>query len=148
MSFDGKDAKALSLKINVPLWHNRLAPQVREAKARVASAEALLEDWTNRTIFEVEDLVVKIETAGRLVKLFNDTVLPQAEQALKSSRSGYEADRVRFLDLLDSIRMLLKFELDYYRYEANFEQAKAKLERVLGVPIASVNKLVRGDSNE
>ncbi|OVE76959.1 hypothetical protein BVX98_03910 [bacterium F11] len=140
-TFDGKDAEAFRFQVNVPIWFNQMNSQYREAKAMRASSEALLMDWTNRTMFEVEDLTVKMETATRLIKLFKDTVLPQAEQALKSSQSGYEADRVRFLDLLDSIRTLLQFELEYYRYEANFGQAKAELERVMGIPLSEAKKL-------
>lgn len=143
-AFDGEDAKALSFKVNVPIWYNRLNPKVRESKARIESAEAMLEDWINQTEFEVEDLVIKAETASRLIKLYKDTVLPQAQQALKSSQSGYEADKVRFLDLLDSIRMLLKFELEFYRYEANLQQVKAELEKVIGIPLADSLKEIGG----
>lgn len=138
--FDGEDAEAFMFSFNVPLWYNRLVPAKREARANLASAEAMLEDWKNRTQFEVEDGVVQVETASRLIKLFNDTVLPQAEQALKSSQNGYEADRVPFLDLLDSVRMLLKFQLDYVRYQSNFKAAEAELERIVGVPLVQVSE--------
>lgn len=137
-NFDGEDASAIGFKINLPLWYNRLVPGAREARANVEASQALHQDWNNRTLFEINDLAVKVETASRLVKLFNDTVLPQAEQALKSSQSGYEADRVNFLDLLDSIRMLLKFHLEFYRYEANYAQTRVTLERVLGVPLSQL----------
>ena len=143
-AFDGEDAKAFSFNVNVPIWTNRQNAQLRESKARIASAEAMLEDWINQTEFEVEDLVIKAETASRLIKLYKDTVLPQAQQALKSSQSGYEADEVSFLDLLDSIRMLLKFELEYYRYEANLQQVKAELEKVIGIPLADSLKEIGG----
>lgn len=138
--FDGKDAEAYTFQINVPLWYNRLAPGLREAKANVAASEALLTNWMNRTAYDVEDGTVKAETASRLVKLYKDTVLPQAEQALKSAQSGYEADRVTFTDLLDSVRMLLRFELENVRYQANFSQTIAELERVLGVPLSAIEK--------
>lgn len=138
--FDGKDAEAYMFSLNVPLWYNRLIPSKKEASAQLASAEAMLSDWENRTEFDVEDGSVQVETAARLIKLFDDTVLPQAEQALKSSRSGYEADRIPFLDLLDSVRMLLKFQLDYVHYQVNFKSAQAELERVVGMPLDQANE--------
>ena len=144
--FDGEDAEAYTFQFNVPLWFNRTVPGVREAKANLAAGEALLTNWMNRTAYDVEDWAVKADTASRLVKLYRDTVLPQAGQALKSAQNGYEADRVMFLDLLDSVRMLLRFELEHVRHQANFAQAKAELERVLGVPLSAVE--TKGDSHD
>ena len=142
--FDGQDAQLFKFEANLPVWYNRLVPQAREAKAEEKSAEALRKDWINDTLFEVEDRSVKVETAKRLAELYGRTVLPQAEEALASSQRGYEADQVPFLDLLDSVRSLLKFEQDYYRALADYGQRRADLERVLGVPLSEV----QGGSHE
>lgn len=137
-SFDGQDAKAFMFQVNLPIWYGRLNAARREAKSQEEASESMYKDWVNQTLFEVEDKSVKAETSQRLIKLYQDTVLPQADEALKSSQKGYEADRVSFLDLLDSVRSLLKFEQEYYRYNADFAQRLAELERVLGVPFEQV----------
>jgi len=136
--FDGKDAKAFLFQVNLPIWAGRQNAARQEAKSQEEASESLYKDWVNQTMFEVEDKAVKAETSQRLIKLYQDTVLPQADEALKSSQNGYEADRVPFLDLLDSVRSLLKFEQEYYRYNADFAQRLADLERVLGVPFEQV----------
>jgi cobalt-zinc-cadmium efflux system outer membrane protein len=137
-SFDGRDAQGVSFQFNLPIWYNRLVPQSREAAFHRQSSQSLLEDWKNRTLYEVEDKVVKVETAHRLLALYEDTILPQAKQALNSSQKGYESDEVGFLELLDSVRSLLKFEQDYSRYQADYAQRRIDLERVIGVPLVTL----------
>ncbi|HEX4047801.1 MAG TPA: TolC family protein, partial [Elusimicrobiota bacterium] len=85
--------------------------------------------------YQVEELSVKAGIAARLFKVYDDTVLPQAQAALDSSQSAYEAGALGFLDLLDSERALLKFELEQERHRVDFAVAVAQLERVVGGPL-------------
>jgi len=146
--FDGKDAKAIGFKVNLPIWVNRLSPGVKEAQAHQAASESMLKDWKNKTLYDVADLATRAETAGRLVKLYENNVLPQANEALKSSQRGYESDHISFLELLDSIRMLLKMQLEYRRSQATFVQTRAKLERVLGLSLTEINQNTGGKNEK
>ncbi len=132
MAFDGKDAEAFQFQLNLPVWLNRLIPKANEAKALQQSSQALVKDWENRTSADVADVLVRVQTAQRLAAMYQSTVLPQAKEALKSSQRGYEAAHVSFLDLLDSVRSLLTFELDYYRSIADYHQSLAELNRIVG----------------
>jgi len=106
--------------------------------------QALYEALENDTRFLIEDLLVKIETAERLVKLYETSVLPQAEQAVKSSDIGYRADRVDFLNLLESQRQLEEFKLEYYRALVMQNQGVARLEQVLGTHIFNIKNEQKG----
>ena len=66
-------------------------------------------------------------------------------QALEVSRIAYQADRVDFLALLDTQRVLLDVELDYYRALSDLEQALADLERAVGAEIRSTMVAARGE---
>ncbi len=136
LPFDGKDAHGFMVGLNIPLWLGKNRAAVREARAAVRGAGLSLKDAVNRTGYEVEDLSVRAETSARLFKLYEDSVLPQARAALDSARSGYEADRVGFLDLLDSERALLRFELEHERHRADFRIKLAELSRVVGRSLA------------
>jgi len=89
----------------------------------------------NKILFDVKDSFVKVQTAGRLVDLFKTTILPLAEQSLEAATIGYQADKVDFLNLLESQRVIQNFQLDYYRALVSYEQRLADLERTVGVDL-------------
>ncbi|MCM8797961.1 MAG: TolC family protein [Candidatus Omnitrophica bacterium] len=125
------------LGISVPLWFwEKENNQVRQMKAELEMAKYEYKQMENMVLFEVKDAYVKLDSARRLVELYKTTFIPQAEQTLKSSRIAYEADKIDFLNLLDSQRMLLDFKLDYYRTLADYEIALADLERAVGIELA------------
>ena len=51
---------------------------------------------------------------------------------LKASEKGYQADRIDFLNLLDSYRDLESFKLDYHRAVADYHIAIGELEVAVG----------------
>jgi len=83
-------------------------------------------------LFEVKDLLVKVQTAERLENLYRTTLIPQAEQSLKAAEVGYESGRVDFLSLIENQRTLQDFRLDYYRAFTNLAKTIAQLERAVG----------------
>ncbi|MDD5656990.1 MAG: TolC family protein [Elusimicrobia bacterium] len=132
LPYDGRDVHAVMIEFNLPLWLNKNKAAVREARADLEASRWSLEGVSNRTLYEVEDLSVQADTAARLFKLYEATVLPQARAALQSVRSAYEGDQAGFLDLLDSERTLLRFELEHERQRVDFAILLAELERVVG----------------
>ncbi|MBI2447483.1 MAG: TolC family protein, partial [Candidatus Omnitrophica bacterium] len=116
------DTWASEITINVPwLWpKNRL--KIKEANEDLQAAKSDYRFINNKTLFEVKDLLVKIQSSESTVNLYKTGVIPQAEQSLKAARIGYETDRVDFLTLIDSQRILLNSRLLYNRALADFEQ--------------------------
>jgi len=103
-----------------------------------------MENYYNDSIVtEVSDVDRGIHNTTQFVRLVLQR--PQAEEALKSSQRGYEADKVTFLDLLDSVRSFLMFEQEYYRSQADYAQRIVELERVIGVPL---NTIQEGESHD
>lgn len=88
------------------------------------------------TLFGVKDFHFRLQTAERPVNLFKESIIPQAEQSLKASETGYQADQVDFLNRIDSQRVLLDFNLAYYRSIADFVINLAGLERVVGTELS------------
>jgi outer membrane protein TolC len=127
--------KNIAFEANLPLWFWRQGAGVSEAQAMVRMKEAELEAMRNMTMSDIREQYVKAESKKRLADLYQDTVLPLAEQSLKSSRVGYETGRVGFLELLDSQRMLRESQLEYYESEVEFGMAIAELERIVGTDL-------------
>ncbi len=132
LSFHGTEGQEAMLGFNVPLWWGRNKAAVKEKTAALEASRASLADMENATRWQVEDLSVKADTAARLFGLYRTTVLPQASAALDSVQAAYQADTAGFLDLLDSERSLLAFELQQEKNRVDFAVYMAELGRVTG----------------
>lgn len=129
---NGDDASALMFKVNVPLWYGKQKSQVDEAKALRESAESQQEQLENDLSAKIKMIYFKIKDAERQIKLYRDALVPKAEQSLKASETAYSGGRVDFLNLIDSQRTLLNFQLSYYKAIRDYEQRLAELEMMVG----------------
>jgi len=137
-NFDARDGFGGSIAMSLPFsfWTKpKYDAGVREAAANQDSAKAAFQALKNQILFEVKDLLAKIEAAEKLIALYKTTVLPQAQQTLESARIGYQTGKAEFLTLLDAERAIKDFQLDYYRALTGFEQRMAELERAVGVDL-------------
>ena len=80
----------------------------------------------------------KLHDAVRQSGLYKDALIPKAVQTLNATQSGYEAGDVDFLSLIDAQRVLLNFQLTYYRHNANFNQRLVQLNSLLGEVTISI----------
>lgn len=129
------DTWASAVTINVPWLWPKNRSKVKESREDLNAAKSDYRFMNNKTLFEVKDFLVKIQTSESTINLYKTGVIPQAEQSLKAARIGYETDRVDFLALIDSQRILLQARLLYARALADFEQNLAYLERVVGMQL-------------
>lgn len=121
------------ITVNLPVWREaRLEPGVREAAAERAMAEGQRESELTTIRYRVDSLVGEIEQADRTLKLYKDVAIPQATEGLDAILAGYSAGKADFMGLIDSRRMLLEYELGYYRTLAGREKSVAELEAVVG----------------
>lgn len=136
MQEDGRsDTWASAITINVPWLWPKNRSKVKEAKEELSAAKSDYRFINNKTLFEVKDLFVRVQSSESTINLYKTGVIPQAEQSLKSARIGYEANKVDFLTLLDSERTLLNARLLYYRALTDYEQNLANLERAVGMQL-------------
>lgn len=127
--------------VTVPLWFwEKQNSFVKEAQANVEVARADYKATENTVLFETRSSFARFEAAKNLVKIYQTGVLPQAQAALETARRGYATDSLGFLDLLDSMRTLRTFQMEYFESLANLEIALADLERAVGVDLNEVQK--------
>lgn len=127
------------VSFNLPLYFWRKEKlRVQEADANFQMADASLQAMRNMIRAEVESAYHKVEQAGRSVRIFQNTVVPQAEQSLMASRTAYENNKVDFLMLLDSQRTLRDLKLAAHQALADFGTRLAELAFVVGVEL--INK--------
>lgn len=131
-SDSGKDPLMVMLSVNLPIWFSRLKAEVQDARASLRAAENLFENKKNELVSQLALIHYKLRDALRQSQLYKEALLPKATQTLNATQSGYEGGGVDFLSLIDAQRVLLNFQLAYYRYNANFYQRMAELQSLLG----------------
>ncbi|MBI3269667.1 MAG: TolC family protein [Planctomycetes bacterium] len=129
---DLEDRWMAGVSFNVPWFNPKWTYALQEARASAAAARSEVLATRNRTLGEVEEAFVKVETARRLADLFRQSILPPAEQALESARKAYETDLVDFLTFVDSERMVRGLKLAFHRTLADLGMRLAELERAVG----------------
>ena len=124
----------LLFSMNVP-WVNasKYRSEVQRDEAKLKAAELDLVDYELSVREEVHQLTVKIDAARREAVLYRDQIIPRSQSALDSARSGWEANRSTFRDVLDARRMLLEGRLMHARAVAEQYQMLSELVLCCGL---------------
>lgn len=123
------------LGITLPIWFWKNSAAVREASESLTASKEAYTSLKNMILFEAQDAWARLQAKEQQAKRYKEEILPQAEEAFEEARKGYESGTSMFLDLLDAQRMLNMFEMDYTRTVAEYEIARADLERSVGTPL-------------
>ena len=118
-----------------PWSHGRVDAHVAEQTAAVEAAKARARAMESSVRLAVQEAYVRVQSAQDRAALLRTTILPQAQQTLDVSRIAYQTDRGDFQALLESERMLLDGQLDYFRALSDFSQAAGDLERAIGTDL-------------
>jgi outer membrane protein TolC len=110
----------------------RQAEALAQAESESTAAGHELAGARLRTEATVRTLYSQAERAARLIVLFEQGIVPQAQAALDSAQASYSVGRVGFLDLLNDLTVLLNARIDLATQEAERMQALAALEPLLG----------------
>lgn len=129
---DPQDPIAAMLAINIPVWREKYAAGVRQAQYRQHSAARDKLNTSNNLSADVKLAAYNFRNADRKIRLYSETLLPRATQALKSTQAAYQTNLSAFSDMVDFQRMLLQFQLDRERALADRQQSLAKLEMLVG----------------
>ncbi len=141
---NGNDILGVTLGINLPVWRERLAAGVAEATARESEANEALRSITTGIDQALAELAARLPLTRDQLRLFDDLLLVQAEEALRSVESAYAAGSAGALDLLDAERVLFDVRVGAARVRADYLIALSRLEGALGAPLA--DRLPRGRS--
>jgi outer membrane protein, heavy metal efflux system len=121
-------------------WVNpgKYSAGVREARANLAAAEQGLDREQKEALRLLRDQLAKIETFHHHVELFDDKLVPQAQQAFEATRLSYESGKATFLDWISAQRNLRDIEAMGRDHLAHYQMAVAELEAVIGTEIYSL----------
>lgn len=132
---NGKDVLALSGGINLPIWNRRLTAGIEEALQNEHQAQESKRAVVAGIERPLGDLLAKIPLTWQRLRLFEDVLVIQADQSLRSAEAGYSAGTLHALDLLDAERTLLEVRIQTSRTRADYDIALAELEGAVGAPV-------------
>ena len=142
---DGRDAVAIGVGGNLPIYRRRLDAAVREARCREAADRRRYAAARDRIQSEVEVLYATFQEHDRILAILESEILPQSEEALELIFESYRTGTQDFEQLVDLYRKLVRYRLEHYRRMAQREKAVASLERAVGVTGSAV--LAAPDAN-
>ncbi|MEZ4483995.1 MAG: TolC family protein [Syntrophotaleaceae bacterium] len=132
---EGSDFVSVGISINIPLWQGKRTAAVSEADSAMRMAHSELDNFRNRVDFAIADQYAQMEKNRNLVELFHTGIIPQAEQSFEAGLSAYQVGDADFLNLLDSLTTLYRYQIDYHRALSDHERSVAKLEAAVGIDL-------------
>ena len=130
-------------------WVNpgKYSAGVREGRANLAAAEQGLEREQKEASRLLRDQLSKVETFHHHVELFQDTLVPQAQQAFEATQLSYESGKATFLDWIGAQRNLRDIEAMARDHLAHYQMAVADLEAVIGADVYSARPHISKGGN-
>jgi outer membrane protein TolC len=145
----GKDPFIGLFSMNLPIWVWRNQAEVREKKAMEEAMRLDALDTANQVRAAVAQTYFQVHLTDRLVRLYADTLLPQAEQVMGQAEILFRNDQASFTDLIETTLAYHNFTLAHLRAVADHGQAIGRLEKVLGTtaePRTDEPEEVKGDN--
>lgn len=130
------DMYQFRVDVSVPLWF------ARKQRAGVAERAHLLSQsrqefaaGENALLFRIKDDYLMAQTSLRLVRMYADTLIPQAALTLESSLPSYETGGVDFLTLLSNLMNTVEYQGNYHEELLSFHLALIRLEEMTGLTL-------------
>jgi len=123
----------LRADVKVPLyfWRKQSAGVAEQAMG-LAAARHDYEAADQSLRFQVQDAYESAKASAKLMKIYSETVAPQASLGLESSLLAYGEGRVDFLSVISDYIMSFDYAMSYYDESLNYMLALARLEEMTG----------------
>ncbi len=143
-SITGDLSQTLGIMLMLPTKVPAIRAAIAEAQAMERSSEAMLRQTrSDRAAGFVANLYL-LRNAERQTQLYQQHIIPAAQQLVSSSRSAYAAGTIGFADLIDSERMLLTLRREVAEMQIEREQRLAELEALAGMDIETLDSAAPG----
>lgn len=121
-------------KIPLYFFRKQRAAVTEQSQSLVQSRRTY--EATNQSLhFRIQDDFLTSESSEQLVRLYGQTVIPQATLALESSLSSYESGSVDFLTVFANYVTVVEYQMNYYEELQNFYLALTRLEEMTARPL-------------
>jgi outer membrane protein TolC len=128
-----RDYYMLTLGMKVPLYFwRKQTPAVEQAALEKESAAADSSSKQLSVLADLQNQVIGLRTASRVLKLYSEGLIPQSEVTLSSATAAYQVGKVDFQTLLSAAIDVLRIRQEYFRTLADHEIAVARIRQTIG----------------
>jgi outer membrane protein TolC len=150
---DNETDQSIVAGVTLPLWIGKYRAEAREAEARSRAYQLERTDKANALGVDLKMAIYAFRDAERRKALYRDSLIPQAEQALKVIRQAFSNGKADFSEVIDAQRNLLEFRLQWERACVDREKSLANIDRIAGkdpdvLPPGEWNAETKGRNDE
>lgn len=122
--------------VKLPIfWQRKQRPMIAEAAAALEAGRNMRDNAAAEAEASVTEQYVTAASSRRLIDLYTGSVLPQARLTLESALASYQVGRADFLTVLTGFTGVLTYELNLEEQRAQYHQALARLEPLIGAEL-------------
>lgn len=125
---NGRDQTFATIGMSIPLWQAPRKAQLLEAKAGISETQATIGANRSELRSRVEDAWFRAQSSRDMISLFDQRIIPDSEQAFSLSLKSYASSEASFVDVLDTWRQLLAYQLQQEQNHAALGRASAALK--------------------
>lgn len=116
----------------VPWSSGKYEAKEEELLAGIKGIEYERTDMQREMFANMKAALVRLSTANELIDLYATEIIPNYQQAVTSQVSNYQNNRSIITTVIDSYRMLLMQQMNYYMVQADRQMAIAEIEMMVG----------------
>ncbi len=136
--FSVSDDTALVLSLNIPFGSaSRARSNIHESEM-IARRDPFVYEQQRlvlyATLFEIHQ---EINHAIDAVNALRETIIPQAEQALKDYEKGYAVGRYSFLELTEAQKLLVELKLEAVIAASDYHRYHIEIDRLTGAGLSN-----------
>ncbi|WP_027158269.1 TolC family protein [Methylobacter luteus] len=127
------DLLSLGVRVNVPIFAGqKQARAVDQRTSELMQQKYALQDQWNNVRSQISQSYSDYRRAREQFVLFETGIVPQAQQTVASMLSGYQVNKVDFLNLVRSQITLFDYETQYWKAFTEANQSLAQLSAAVG----------------
>ncbi|MDY6822100.1 MAG: TolC family protein [Deferribacterota bacterium] len=133
---DRSDLVSAMVTFNIPLWQKRKnKPMVLEMERKKWMINSLIIDKKNELMAQAKTILSQLKKRRELYKLYTGQLIPQNELALQTNLAQYKTGGVEIMNLIDTIRMLLKYKREALLMQKEYMVGLSELNALMGVEV-------------
>ena len=139
-----RDSVGVQFGFSLPLWFNKNAGRLDEARAEELKALSMKDEQVNKTNALIRNLYFRLKNSERLILLYRDQLLPQAARSMEIAETWFREKQGSFSDFVETESVYYNFQLSLARAKADYGKYLAQMERLCGLSL--IRKAENGGS--
>ncbi|MFQ5560512.1 MAG: TolC family protein [Nitrospinota bacterium] len=142
----GKDAYGAMVGLTIPLWTSKNKAVINEAELTIKEQRERKKVLKNEILNKVKKAFFKLNNSERLIKLYGETLLPQAKKSMELSETWYKNGEAAFASFLEAQSIWFNFQTAYFRAKTDYLKGIADLEKITGMMLVGLSN--KGEENQ